>query len=314
VSGIDGIGGTPVVRLDRLAGDDCAEVWVKLEAANPTGSYKDRMALAMIEAAEADGRLRPGQPVVEYSGGSTGSSLAFVCAIKNHPLWIVSSDAFALEKLRTMEAFGARVELVPSPSGITPALIPAMMQRAREIAEQTGAFPTDQLNNPDMLQGYARIGEEVVEQLPGPPAIDAICSYLGTAGCFLGTSRALAAKLPGLHRVAVEPAESAVLSGRPPGTHHIEGGGIGHWPPLLGVDDFDEVIAVPEAEAFAMARDAARTEGIFSGPSTGANLVAALQTARRLGPGHRVVTVQVDSGLKYLAGGLYAEPSDGDRA
>ncbi len=300
---LGGIGHTPVVRLGGL-GDDSAEVWVKLESANPTGSYKDRMALAMIEAAEADGRLSPGQTVVEYTGGSTGSSLAFVCAVKGYPLRIVSSDAFAVEKIRTMRAFGADVELIPSPAGITPELIPAMMKRAAEIAAETGAFATNQFHNTDMVDGYHRLGEELVGQLRGP--IDAFCCYVGTAGCFLGTTQALRSAHPDLHRVAVEPAESAVLSGGQPGTHHIEGGGIGHRPPQLDPADHDEVIAVPQAEAFAMARRAARTEGILSGPSTGANLVAAGQLAHRLGPGHRVVTVQVDSGLKYLSGDLYA--------
>jgi cysteine synthase A len=204
-----------------------------------------------------------------------------------------------------MRAFGANVELVPSPEGITPDLIPAMMRRAAEIAKDIGGFQTDQFNNTDMVNGYRKLGEELLDQLPGPPAITAFCSYVGTAGCFLGTSKALSSKLPELHRVVVEPAESAVLSGGPPGTHHIEGGGIGRQPPLLHTTDYDEVIAVPEADAFAMARTAARTEGIFSGPSTGANLVAALQIAQRLGPGHRVVTVQVDSGLKYLTGPTY---------
>jgi cysteine synthase len=304
--GLSAIGNTPVVRLARMAGDGCAEVWVKMEAANPTGSYKDRMALAMIEAAEADGRLRPGQLVVEYTGGSTGSSLAFVCAVKGYPLRIVSSDAFAEEKIRTMRAFGAEVELIRSPDGITPGLIPSMMRRAAEIAAQTGAFATDQFSNADMVDGYRRLGGELLEQLPGPPPISALCSYVGTAGCFLGVSRALAGVLPGLHRAVVEPAESAVLSGGPPGTHHIEGGGTGQRPPQLRPADYDEVIAIPEAEAFALARQAAREEGIFSGPSTGANLAAALQIARRLGPGHRVVTLQVDSGLKYLTGPLYS--------
>jgi len=304
--GISAIGGTPVVRLARIADDSCAEIWVKIEAANPTGSYKDRMALAMIEAAEADGRLRPGQLVVEYTGGSTGSSLAFVCAVKGYQLRIVSSDAFAAEKIRTMRAFGAEVELIPSPDGITPDLIPSMMRRAAEIAVETGAFATDQFNNTDMVDGYRRLGEELLDQLPGPPSITAFCSYVGTAGCFLGVSRALTAVLPTLHRVVVEPGESAVLSGGPPGSHHIEGGGIGHRPPQLHPADYDEVIAVPEAQAFKMARLAARTEGIFSGPSTGANLAAARETAGRLGPGHRVVTIQVDSGLKYLAGQLYS--------
>lgn len=306
MSRIEAIGGTPVVRLEHLVDEECAELWVKLESANPTGSYKDRMALAMIEAAERDGRLQPGQTVVEYTGGSTGSSLAYVCALRGHPLRIVSSDAFAVEKIETMQAFGADVELISSPDGITPDLIPAMVQRAGEIAAETGAFWTDQFNNTDMVEGYRGLGDELLEQLPGPPTIGAFCSYIGTAGCFLGTTRALRIKLPELQRVAVEPGESAVLSGRAAGTHHIEGGGIGRWPPLLKPDDLDEVVAVPEATAFDMTRRAARSDGIFSGPSTGANLVAALEVARRLGPGHRVVTVQVDSGLKYLSGGLYS--------
>ena len=178
--GLSAIGNTPVVRLARMAGDGCAEVWVKMEAANPTGSYKDRMALAMIEAAEADGRLQPGQLVVEYTGGSTGSSLAFVCAVKGYPLRIVSSDAFADEKTRTMRAFGAEVELIPSPDGITPGLIPSMMRRAAEIAAQTGAFATDQFNNTDMIDGYRKLGEELLDQLPGPPPLSAFCSYVGS--------------------------------------------------------------------------------------------------------------------------------------
>ena len=306
LGGISAIGNTPVVRLAHLPDEDCAEIWVKMEGANPTGSYKDRMALAMIEAAEADGRLKPGQLVVEYTGGSTGSSLAFVCAVKGYPLRIVSSDAFAEEKIRTMRAFGAEVELIPSPEGITPELIPAMMRRAAEITAQMGAFATDQFNNTDMVDGYRRLGEELLDQLPGPPSIGAFCSYVGTAGCFLGVSRALTAALPGVHRVVVEPAESAVLSGGSPGTHHIEGGGVGHRPPQLHPADYDEVVAIPEAQAFQTSRQAARTEGIFSGPSTGANLAAAVATARRLGPGHRVVTVQVDTGLKYLSGQLYS--------
>ena len=301
---LDAIGNTPVVRLRRLAGPDAAEVWVKLESENPTGSYKDRMALAMIEGAERSGRLAPGQTVMEYTGGSTGSSLAFVCALKGYPLRIVSSDAFAKEKLDTMRAFGADVEIVPSPEGITPELLPRLIERAREIAEQDGAYQTDQFNNADMIEGYRGLGRELLEQLDG--RIDAFCAYIGTAGCFLGVGRQLREALPEVLRVGVEPAESAVLSGRPAGTHHIEGGGVGFRPPQLRDEDLDEVIAVPEAEAFAMARRAPREEGIFSGPSTGANLVAALALARRLGPGKRVATVQVDSGLKYLAGGLYS--------
>jgi cysteine synthase A len=303
MSTLDAIGNTPIARLRKLAEPGTAEVWVKLESGNPTGSYKDRMALAMIEGAERDGRLRPGQTVVEYTGGSTGSSLAFVCAIKGYPLRIVSSDAFAQEKLDTMRAFGAQLEIVPSPDGITPQLLPRLMERARDIVEEVGGFATDQFNNADMLDGYRAMGRELLEQLDR--RIDAFCAYVGTAGCFVGVGRELRAALPDLLRVAVEPAESAVLSGGEPGTHHIEGGGAGFRPPQLLDDDMDEVISVPEREAFATARRAAREEGIFSGPSTGANLAAALELAGRLETGNRVVTVQVDSGLKYLAGGLY---------
>ena len=158
------IGETPIMQLSRLAGPGAAEVWVKLEAANPTGSYKDRMALAMIEGAERRGTLRPGQCVVEYTGGSTGSSLALVCAVKGYPLRIVSSDAFAAEKLQTMAAFGADVELILSPDGITPELVPAMRRRAAEIVEQEGAFATDQFNNRDTVDGYRVIGEEILRQ------------------------------------------------------------------------------------------------------------------------------------------------------
>ncbi len=298
------IGNTPLVRLTRIVEPGMAEVWVKLESANPTGSYKDRMALSMIEGAERDGRLRPGDTVVEYTGGSTGSSLAFVCSIKGYPLRIVSSDAFADEKIRTMRAFGADVELVHSPEGITPTLIPTMRARAAEIAQEIGAFQTDQFNNADMMVGYEGLGEELLEQLGG--RLDAFCCYVGTAGCYVGTTRALRRALPDVLRVAVEPGESAILSGRPAGTHRIEGGGVGFIPPQLSTDMVDDVIAVPTAEAMAMARRAAREEGVWSGPSTGANVVAALELARRLGEGARVATVQVDSGLKYLRGEVYA--------
>ena len=297
------IGNTPVARLGRLVETGMAEVWVKLEAANPTGSYKDRMALAMIEGAERSGRLRPGQTVVEYSGGSTGSSLALVCSVKGYPLRVVSSDAFAVEKIKTMRAFGAEVELLSSPEGITPTLIPRMQARAAEIAAETGAYQTDQFHNTDMVEGYRALGVELADQLDD--RIDAVCIYVGTAGCYLGTTRALRERILAVHRVAVEPAESAVLSGGAPGTHRIEGGGTGFVPPQLSLDEVDEVFAVSTADAFAMARRAAREEGVWSGPSTGANIAAALAVARRLGDGARVATIQVDSGLKYLAGELY---------
>lgn len=299
---LSAIGSTPVVRADRLAGPGSAEVWVKLESANPTGSYKDRMALAMIEGAERDGRLQPGQTVVEYTAGSTGSSLAFVCAVKGYPLRIVSSDAFSETKLRTMRGLGADVELVPSPEGITPTLIPRMMERAAKVVSETGGFAIDQFHNQDMLDGYTALGRELLAQVG---ELDAFCTYIGTAGCFVGVTRELRSTLPGMRRVAIEPSESPVLSGGRPGTHRIEGGGAGFWPPLLPADGFDEVRTVSTAAAYDMARTAATTEGLWSGPSTGANLTVALQLARELGPGHRVATILVDSGLKYLDGELY---------
>jgi len=298
------IGSTPVVRLERLVEPGMAEVWIKVESHNPTGSYKDRMALAMIEGAERDGRLQPGQTVVEYTGGSTGSSLAYVCALRGYPLRVVSSDAFAQEKVRTMEVFGAKVEIVSSPEGITPELVPRMIERSKEIVEEVGGFATDQFRNRDMLDGYSGLGSELLEQLEG--LVDTFCAYVGTAGCFVGVTRELRRTLPELQRVVIEPAESPVISGGEPGRHRIEGGGSGFWPPLLEQSDFDEVRTVSTDAAFAMARRAATEEGLWSGPSTGANLTIALELARELGPGKRVVTPLVDSGLKYLGGDLYS--------
>jgi cysteine synthase A len=262
------------------------------------------MALAMIEGAERRGVLVPGQTVVEYTGGSTGSSLAFVCAVKGYPLRIVSSNAFAVEKLRTMAAFGAELEIIDSPEGIHPGLIGQMVGRAAEIVAETGGYPTDQFNNRDALDGYREIGREILEQLVEP--IESWCAYVGVGGCFVGVGEVLRSRWSEVARVAVEPSESAVISGEPAGTHRIEGGGVGFVPPQLPPEAYDEVIAVPTADAMAMARRAAREEGIWSGPSTGANLVAALELARRLGEGARVATVQVDSGLKYLSGEVYA--------
>jgi cysteine synthase A len=299
-----GIGNTPLIQLSSMVGNDEAEVWVKLEAANPTGSYKDRMALAMIEGAERRGALSPGQTVVEYTGGSTGSSLAFVCALKGYPLRIVTSDAFSPEKLRTMEVFGAELEIIESPDGIHPGLIPAMMSRAAEIVEETGGYATDQFNNHDAIDGYRGIGEEVVAQLDDP--VDAFCSYIGVGGCFIGSTTAIRERWPDLLRVIVEPDESAVVSGRPPGTHRIEGGGVGFVPPLITQASFDRIETVSTEEAMATAREMARAEGVWTGPSGGANVRTAIRLASELGPGHRVVTIQPDSGLKYLAGALYA--------
>jgi cysteine synthase len=298
-----GIGRTPIVRLSTFPGPLAGEVWVKLEAANPTGSYKDRMALAMIEAAEARGDLRPGQTIVEYTGGSTGSSLAFVCAIKGYPLRIVTSNAFAEEKLTTMRAFGAQLDVIHSDHGIHPELIPQMVARAAEIVSEVDGFATDQLNNLDTLVGYREIGEEIVDQIQGE--IHGACLYVGVGGAYVGTVSPIKAVWPDLIRTVVEPAESAVIAGHRPGSHRIEGGGIGFVPKMITPDVYDRLDAVSTDDAFATARTVARTEGIWTGPSGGANLLAATRLARELGPGHTVVTVQPDSGMKYLSGGLY---------
>ena len=298
------IGNTPIVRLSRFPGPDAAEVWVKLEGANPTGSYKDRMALAMVEAAEARGDLQPGQMVVEYTGGSTGSSLAFVCSIKGYPMRIVSSDAFAREKLLTMQAFGAQLEIVHSDRGIYPELFTEMEERAAVIAAEEGAFFTDQLHNWDSLDGYLNIGREVVAQLDGE--IHGLAHYVGLGGAYTGLMRPIREAHPDVIRVAVEPAESSVMAGGEPGTHRIEGGGIGYVPQFMQLDDaYDRTDAVSSPEAFETARTLARTEGVWTGPSGGAAILAATRLARDLGAGHRVVTLQPDSGLKYLSGDLF---------
>ncbi len=300
---LSGIGNTPIIKLSRFPGPNAAEVWVKLEAANPTGSYKDRMALAMIEAAEKRGELRPGQTVVEYTGGSTGSSLAFVCAIKGYPMRIVSSNAFAEEKLKTMRAFGAELELIHSVDGIHPELLPQMMERAAEIVAEVDGFATDQLNNLDTLDGYRQIGREILNQIDGE--IHGACVYVGVGGAYVGTVSPIKDAWPNVIRTVVEPAESAVIAGGQPGSHRIEGGGIGFIPKMITPDLYDRLDAVSTADAFATAREVARIEGVWTGPSGGANVLAATRLARELGPGHRVVTLQPDSGLKYLGGDLY---------
>lgn len=300
---LDCIGNTSLLELRHIVPQNHARVLLKLEGENPTGSMKDRMALAMIEGAERRGALTPGQTVVEYTGGSTGSSLAFVCAIKGYPLKIVSSNAFAEEKIATMRAFGADVELVHSDEGIHPRLIPQMMERVAEIVQEEGAFPTDQFNNLDVLDGYLGIGRELVEQIDG--SIDGLTVYVGVGGAFTGTWRPICERWPGAIRTVVEPAESAVISGEPAGSHRIEGGGVGFVPPLITPDSYDRVERVSTDEAFECARRLARSEGVWTGPSGGASVLAAMRLAAELGPGHTVVTLQPDSGLKYLSGDLY---------
>lgn len=302
----DAIGNTPLVRLGRVVGGLRSEVFVKLEYYNPTGSYKDRMALAMIEGAEKEGRLRRGFTVVEYTGGSTGSSLAFVCAVKGYKVKLVTSDAFAEEKIRTMRAFGAEVVIVPSKGGkVTPDLVPRMIERAKELASEPDTFWTDQFYNRDQLKGHNKMGEEIWAQTGG--ILDAFVASVGTAGCAMGVAEVLKAKNPNVRVVVVEPAESPMISRGVAGEHHIEGIGAGMMPPLLRKDLYDEVVAVKEKDAMEMARRLAREEGVFSGTSTGANVAASLELAKKIKKGSRVVTVAVDTGLKYLGTEPYLE-------
>jgi cysteine synthase A len=298
------IGNTSLVPLRRVVPPGCADVLVKLEWENPTGSMKDRMALAVIERAEADGKLRPGYTVVEYTGGSTGTSLALVCAAKGYGIRIVTSDAFSQEKRDHMEALGAELTLVPSHGGgTTKALILAMIAAARELSATPGTYWTDQLNNHDSIAGYFPLGAEIREQTDG--RVDAFVHSVGTGASSRGVATVLKRHDPRVHVAVVEPAESAVLSGAPPGPHRIEGVGIGYVPPLFERALVDEIVPVSTDAAKAMTRRLAREEALFAGTSAGANVVAALALAQRLGPGKSVVTLLCDSGLKYLSTDVY---------
>jgi len=305
-STLQAIGNTPVVRLGRVVPPGSADVLVKLEYFNPTGSYKDRMALAMIEEAEKRGDLKPGMTVVEYTGGSTGSSLAFVCAVKGYRFRVVSSDAFAREKLQTMDVFGAELEIEPSVGGqITADLVPRMMERARTIAASEPSYFTNQVHNADTVKGYEQIGRELVEQVVGP--VHAFCASVGSAAMLMGVAHVLRARDASTRIVALEPATSPVISKGVKGSHRVEGIGIGFAPPLLDNAYCNEARGIDEAESRAMAWRLAREEGIFAGTSSGMNVVGALALARELGAGHTVVTVACDTGMKYLAGDLYRE-------
>lgn len=301
---LSGIGNTPLVELRKVVPAGSARLLLKLEWANPTGSMKDRMARAVIERAEADGRLAPGGTVVEYTAGTTGISLAFVCAARGYNLHVVFSDAFSDEKRRTMQAFGARITDVPSDEGrITEALIREMISTAGRLSAQPGHWWCDQLNNRDAISGYEPLGEELWQQAAG--RVDAFVHAVSTAHSIHGVARGLRRHAPSLQVIAVEPAESAVLSGGASGSHKIEGIGIGFIPPLWEPAEVDEISPVTTEEAKAMARRLAADEGIFAGTSTGANVVAALRVAERLGQGATVVTIAVDSGLRYLSTDLY---------
>lgn len=301
---LQAIGNTSLVQLHHVIPPGCGKVFAKLEWENPTGSMKDRAARAMIARAEEDGRLRPGDTIVEYTGGSTGISLALICVAKGYRLHIITSDAFSRDKLNQMAAFGAELTLIPSEGGrTTKKLILDMIEAAREFSRRPHTYWTNQLHNVDSIAGYYPLGEEIWRQTNGE--IAAFVQCVGTAASLRGVATVLKRYNPGIRIIAVEPDESAVLSGGQAGPHKIEGVGIGYTPPLWDADLVDEIIAVNTADAKAMARRLAREEGLFAGTSSGANVLAAIQAARQLGPDANIVTLMVDSGLKYLSTDVY---------
>jgi len=305
LNALEAIGNTPIVKLNKVVPDYAADVWVKLEGGNPTGSYKDRMALAIIEGAEIRGDLKQGMTVVEYTGGSTGSGLAFVCAVKGYKFHVVSSDAFAKEKLDTMRAFGAKLEVIHSSSGkINSKLINQMIDRAKELATKDDYFFSDQLNNADIIKGFEKMGLEILEQIDG--SIDAFTCSVGTAGAFMGVSNILLDSDKDTKIVALEPASAPYYSkNQSDGDHHVEGIGLGFELPLLDKNNYHEARGIDESEAREMAKLLASEEGIFGGTSSGLNVVGAIQLAEELGKGKTVVTIAVDTGLKYLTGNLF---------
>jgi cysteine synthase len=303
------VGQTSLLPLRNVVPVNGSRILMKLEAENPTGSMKDRMALAMIEAAEADGRLETGGSVVEYTGGSTGVSLSLICAVKGYPLHIVTSDAFSREKLDHMQLLGAELQVVQSDSGrMTEKLTRDMIEAARLITEETGGFWTDQLNNTDQLTAYHEMAEEISVQTGG--RIDGFVQSVGTAASLRGITEALRDHNEQITIVAVEPSESPVLSGGPTGAHKIDGIGAGFVVPLWHQHIADQIDQVSTEDATAMAMRIAREEGLFAGTSTGANIVASLRLAEQLGPDATIVTIMCDTGMKYLK--TYGAQLNGD--
>jgi cysteine synthase len=298
------IGNTSLVQLHHVVPPDCGKIFAKLEWQNPTGSMKDRMALSVISRAEEDGRLSPGGTVVEYTGGSTGASLALVCAAKGYRIHVVSSKAFSQEKLDHMVSYGAQLTLVPTDAGgFTKQLFLDMIEAARQLALTPNTFWVNQIHNTDTIAGYFSLGEEIWTQSNGE--IDAFVHSVGTGASLRGVATVLKRHNPKIKIIAVEPGESSVLSGGKPGAHDMEGIGIGYTPPLWDPNLVDEVLAVKTVEAKNMARQLSRKEGIFAGTSSGGNVHAAIRIASKLGPASKIVTLMVDSGLKYLSTDLY---------
>lgn len=305
---LESIGHTSLVQLHRVVPADCGQIFAKLEWQNPSGSMKDRMALGVISRAQADGRLSPGDTIVEYTGGTTGASLALVCAAKGYPIHVVSSQAFSQDKLDHMVAYGAQLTLVPYDGGhITKRLILDMIEAARKLSLQPHTYWTDQLNNRDSIAAYFPLGEEIWDQTNGQ--LDAFVQSVGTAASLAGVATILKRHNPKIRIIAVEPAESSVLLGGQPGAHDIEGIGIGYRPPLWDPSLVDEILSVKTDDAKDMARQLARDEGIFAGTSSGGNVHAAIRVAKKLGPAAKVVTLMIDSGLKYASTDLYRRDS-----
>ena len=301
---VDLIGNTPVVELQSVVPAGYARVFVKLESMNPTGSMKDRAALAMVQRAAADGRLPVGGTVVECTSGSTGTSLAMVATALGYRCLLVTSDAFSDEKLAHMRALGAELTLIQSDDKqITESLVTTLIETSRQLSLQPNHFWVDQFHNPDGMAGYHALGDELCTQVGH--RIDAFVHGVGTAQSLLGTTQALRRHYPGIHIAAVEPTESPVLSSGQSGAHRIEGIGMGFVVPLWQPGAVDAVMTVSTAEAKAMARRLAREEGLFGGASSGANVVAALHVAGRLGPDAAVTTLMVDTGIKYLSTDVY---------
>jgi cysteine synthase len=303
---LEAIGNTPLVRLHRCAPTNGAEVWLKLEYRNPTGSMKDRMALAMIEGAERDRLISAGDTVVEYTGGSTGPALALVCRAKGYRALIVMADCFTEERFQLMRALGAELDVVPSVEGrprVTPQDIHNMVARAEELASSPGHYATDQFNNPYIIPGHRDgLGREIWEQSAG--RVTAFCQGIGTGSSLMGVSDAL--KPHGVFIQAHEPAASAAISGGEPGPFLIQGWTgfvVPHWYP----EKVDHVEPIGDEEALEMTQRLSRDEGIFAGISTGANVVGAHRLAARLGPDAVIVTLAVDSGFKYMSISPFAE-------
>lgn len=303
---LDAIGNTPLIELKSLHPANGCRIMAKLESANPTGSMKDRMARSVIESAAAKGYIRPGNTVIEYTAGTTGISLGFVCASLGYRFHAVFSDAFSHEKRITMRSFGSIITDVQSDNKkITSDLIRAMIAKAGELSKEPGHWWADQLKNEDAERGYYDLGKEIWDQTNGN--IDAFVHSVGTAHSIHGVTRQLWSYNKNIHVAAIEPAESAVISGRPTGSHKIEGMGLGFIVPFWKPELVNEVIPVSTEEAMTMARKLAKDEGIFAGTSTGANLVGALRLAERSTRPKTIVTLIVDSGLRYISTPLYAD-------